>query len=91
MCAICILSINQKSNYEADHVTPVSAGSQDGLDNIGVLHYRCHRNRGLRSYRNTRTHMQLDEIVIVKRLNLLDVSVRNYILLLDERLTRHLL
>jgi 5-methylcytosine-specific restriction endonuclease McrA len=43
-CAICNESIDtNKDTYEGDHIKPWSLGGQTIMDNLQVLHTRCHQ------------------------------------------------
>lgn len=43
-CPICNVSIDiQKDTYEGDHIKPWSLGGQTTIDNLQVLHTRCHQ------------------------------------------------
>jgi hypothetical protein len=43
LCPICSSQIKDDDNYEGDHIIPWTAGGKTVLDNLQVLHKRCHQ------------------------------------------------
>jgi hypothetical protein len=42
ICPMCKLSINENEHFEADHIVPWTSGGSTTLENLQILHKRCH-------------------------------------------------
>lgn len=48
VCRICGKSVAQDSNWEVDHVVPLSKGGVHAYSNVQLAHRRCNRKKGAR-------------------------------------------